>query len=119
MNPTAAGLQVTEIDGVSRVDFIERSILDEANIQMIGEELLSLVESTPRPRVLISFENVEHLSSAALAALITASNAVRARDGQLRLSDLRPQLLQVFTITRLDQLFVIHDSAADALESFA
>jgi anti-anti-sigma factor len=86
---------------------------------MIGEELLSLVESMARPRVLISFENVEHLSSAALAALITASNAIGARDGQLRLSDLSPQLLQVFTITRLDQLFVIHDSAADALESFA
>ena len=119
MNPTAAGLQVTEIDGVSRVDFIERSILDEANIQMIGEELQSLVESMARPRVLISFEKVEHLSSAALAALITASNAVRARDGQLRLSDLRPQLLSVFTITRLDKMFMIHDSAADALESFA
>ena len=118
MNPTAAGLQITEHDGISRVDFVDRNILDEANIQQIGDELSKLVESLPRPRILICFENVEHLSSAALGVLITVSNAVKGRDGQLRLSDIRPQLLEVFKITRLDQMFEIHDHAGEAMSSF-
>ncbi|MCP4834654.1 MAG: STAS domain-containing protein [Phycisphaera sp.] len=118
MKPSAAGLRITEHDGVSRVDFVDRNILDEANIQQIGEELSKLVESSPRPKILICFENVEHLSSAALGVLITISNGVKGRDGQLRLSDIRPQLLEVFKITRLDQMFEIHDSANDAQALF-
>ena len=48
MNPTAAGLRITEHDGVSRVDFVDRNILDEANIQQIGDELSKLVEENRR-----------------------------------------------------------------------
>ena len=118
MNPTAAGLQITDHDGISRVDFVDHNIIDEANIHQIGEELIKLVESQARPRILICFEKVEHLSSAALGTLITVSNGVKARDGQLRLSDIRPQLLEVFRITRLDQMFNIHDHAGDAIGSF-
>ena len=118
MNPTAAGLKVEDIDGVTRVGFVDRNILDEANIQQIGEELSRIVEASPRPRLLICFSDVEHLSSAALGALIKVGHAVSARDGQLRLSDIRPQILEVFKITRLDQMFEIHDDAATALQSF-
>ena len=118
MNPAAAGLRVTEQDGVTRVDFIERNILDEANIQLIGGELGRLVESSPRPRILISFENVEHLSSAALGTLITVNNQVKARDGQLRLSDISPQIKEIFSITRLDRLFQIHDTSDAAMATF-
>ena len=118
MNAPSTGLRISDLDGVSRVDFVDRNILDEANIQQIGDALGQLVDSSPRPRVLICFENVEHLSSAALGTLITVSYGVKARDGQLRLSDIRPQLLEVFRITRLDQMFNIHDHAGDAMGSF-
>lgn len=118
MNPAATGLRITDLNGVSRVDFIERNILDEANIQQIGDELGRLVEASPRPRILICFENVEHLSSAALGTLITVSNQVKARDGQLRLSDIRPQIKEIFSITRLDRLFEIHETSDDALATF-
>jgi anti-sigma B factor antagonist len=118
MNPASHGLQITEMNGVSRVDFIERNILDEANIQQIGEAIGAVVDASPRPRVLICFENVEHLSSAALGALITVNSKVRARDGQLRLSNIRPQILEVFKITRLDRLFEIHGTADEALATF-
>ncbi len=118
MNAPSTGLRISDLDGVSRVDFVDRNILDEANIQQIGDALGQLVDSSPRPRVLICFENVEHLSSAALGALITVSNRVKARDGQLRLSDISDQILEVFRITRLDRLFEIHGTADEALATF-
>lgn len=70
-------------------------------------------------RLVISFVNVEHLSSAALGTLITINNKVRQRAGQLRLCDIDPQIYEVFTITRLNKLFQIHPTAADAMKSFA
>lgn len=118
MTSPSPGLRISDHDGVSRVDFVERNILDEANIQQIGEALGQLVDASPRPRLLICFENVEHLSSAALGALITVNTRVKARDGQLRLSDIRPQILEVFRITRLDRLFEIHPTADEAMATF-
>jgi anti-anti-sigma regulatory factor len=36
----------------------------------------------------------------------------------LKLSDINPQIFEVFKITRLDRIFEIHPTAAEALASF-
>ncbi|HLO41293.1 MAG TPA: STAS domain-containing protein [Phycisphaerales bacterium] len=111
-------LRVRRIDNVTQVEFIDRNILDEGNIQAIAEEITRLIEAEQNPRLLISFNNVDHLSSAALGALITINYKVRDRGGQLRLSNIDPQIQEVFVITRLTKLFQIHETAEDALKSF-
>jgi anti-sigma B factor antagonist len=69
--------------------------------------------------MLINFADVDHLSSAALGTLITVNNKVRQRQGQLRLSNIDPQIYEVFTITRLNKLFQIHETVGDAMRSFS
>jgi anti-sigma B factor antagonist len=112
-------IRVKKADGVTHVEFVDRNILDEGNIQAIGEQITALVDAEPGPKLLISFANVEHLSSAALGQLITINNRVRAKQGQLRLANIDPQIKEVFQITRLNKLFQIFDSTAEALKSFA
>ena len=111
-------IRVKRFDDVTCVEFIDRNILDEANIQMIGDEIAALVDGSPKPKLVISFANVDHLSSAALGTLITINNRVRGRQGQLRLSDIDPQIYEVFAITKLNKLFDIKDDEADALAAF-
>jgi len=118
MPPETSRLRTKKIGDVHQVEFIDRNILDEANIQQIGEELASIVAAKPKPKLLISFTNVDHLSSAALGTLITINNKVRNAGGQLRLSDIDPQIYEVFVITKLNKLFQIHPNAAEALKSF-
>ena len=118
MTSAASRIRVLEQDGVLRIEFIDRNILDEANIQQIGEEITRLVDETPQPKVLISFQNVDHLSSAALGTLITINNKIRSKDGQLRLANIDPRIYEVFVITKLNRLFQIHDSEDQALASF-
>jgi len=105
-------------DNVTQVEFVDRNILDEANIQQIGEEISSLVEASAKPKILISFANVDHLSSAALGTLITIHNKVKAKGGQLRLANIDPQIHEVFVITKLNKLFEIHETVRDAIASF-
>jgi anti-sigma B factor antagonist len=119
MTTQQSRLRVKHVGDVIQVEFLDRNILDEANIQQIGEEIQTLIESRPRPKLLISFSNVDHLSSAALGTLITINNRVRNAGGQLRLSDIDPQIYEVFVITKLNKLFEIHETAADAIKSFA
>lgn len=119
MGSVASRLNVRIQNGVTRVEFVDRNILDESNIQQIGEELSKLIDGQVNPKILISFKGVEHLSSAALGTLITVNNRVRSKEGQLRLSDIDAQIYEVFVITKLNKIFKIHETADKALASFA
>ncbi|MCW5776760.1 MAG: STAS domain-containing protein [Phycisphaeraceae bacterium] len=118
MGSADSRLRVRRTDGITQIEFVDRNILDEANIQSIGEEIASIIEAEDKPKLLISFANVDHLSSAALGTLITINNKVRGRDGELRLADIDPQIYEVFVITRLNKLFQIMDSSEEAMRSF-
>jgi anti-sigma B factor antagonist len=118
MPKTDARLRVRKEHGVTYVEFVDRNILDEANIQQIGEEITALIDADPSPRLVISFSNVDHLSSAALGTLITIHNRMKARSGQLRLANIDPQIYEVFVITKLNNLFEIHESTDRAAASF-
>ena len=118
MTSAASRLRVQEQDGVTCIEFVDRNILDEANIQQIGDEIGQIIDQQPQPKLLISFDNVDHLSSAALGTLITINNKVRGKDGQLRLANIDQQIYEVFVITKLNKLFQIHESSEQALASF-
>jgi len=119
MSGSDSRLRVRRADNITRIEFVDRNILDEGNIQQIGAEINELIEAESSPRVVISFSNVDHLSSAALGTLITIHNKVRSRDGQLRLAEIDPQIYEVFVITKLNKLFEIHESVDDAVSSFS
>ena len=118
MSNRESRLVVSQEKGITRIGFVDRNILDEAAIQQIGDEIAGIIEQAAAPKLLINFDNVEHLSSAALGTLININNQVRNRGGQLRLCGIDPQIYEVFVITKLNQLFQIHDTAADAMATF-
>lgn len=111
-------LRITEVDGVTQIEFIDRNILDEANIQAISDEITEIIDQSGTPLLLINFANVDHLSSAALGALITINNKTRDKSGTLRLANIDPQIYEVFVITRLNKLFNIHETLEEAFGKF-
>jgi len=111
-------LRVSEVDGITQIEFIDRNILDEANIQAISDEIGDIIERADEPRMLVNFANVDHLSSAALGALITVNNKVSEKSGTLRLANIDPQIYEVFVITRLNKLFNIHETLDEAFGEF-
>ena len=111
-------LTVSEEDQITRIGFRDRNILEEAAIQQIGDEITKMIDAEGDPKLLLNFENVEHLSSAALGTLITINNKIKQKGGQLRLSNINPQIFEVFKITKLNKLFQIHDDTEKALASF-
>lgn len=112
-------IQVTDVDNVAVVRFADRKILDELVIQELGRELFSLVEDEDRKNVLLNFTNVEFLSSAALGKLISLHKKVERAGGNLKLTDIRPEIYDVFKITRLNEKFDICDDQEDGLAAFA
>ena len=109
---------VREANTVNVVEFADRKILEELLIREIEDDLTSVVDCKDGVKLLISFKNVEHLSSAALGMLITLNKKVSEQGGMLKLSDISPQIYEVFKITQLNKLFSIHATAGEALSAF-
>ena len=109
---------ITREDGVCIVRLADRKILEELAITEIGDELASLVAAEDQIKLLLNFEQVEHLSSAALGMLITLNQNVGQCAGRLVLAEIAPDIFEVFKITRLNKLFEIYDTSKEALQRF-
>jgi len=108
-------LDLEDIDDITVVRFIDKKILDETNIQIIGNQLFGLVEEDGRRKIILDFATVEYLSSAALGKLITMHKKVKEAKGKLKLCNIRKDILEVFTITKLNKVFDIQDNLEKAL----
>ena len=60
--------RITVVDdgGVSIVRFVDKKIVDSGSIEQLGEEMNSLVTVDKRNMILLNFDGVEFMSSAAL-----------------------------------------------------
>ena len=111
-------IDIEDVGDVTVARFIDKKILDETNIQIIGNQLFGLVDEDGRKKIVLDFTNVEYLSSAALGKLITMDKKVKGAKGKLRLCSIRPDIYEVFAITKLNKLFDIRDDQEKALEGF-
>ena len=111
-------LEVEDIGDVTVVNFRDRKILDEQNIQLIGEQLFGLVDEGKRHKILLNFSNVEYLSSAALGKLINLHKKLQGLQGRLAMCNVIPQIFEVFAITKLDKIFKIFPNEDAAMEFF-
>ncbi len=103
--------------GVQVVRLLPKQILDQLQITEIGQGVKELIDQGTM-KILIDFSNVDHLSSASLGMLITIKKQIETNKGRLKLSGIKPQLFEVFKITRLDKVFSVYKTADEALLSF-
>ena len=111
-------ISVVAHKSIQIVEFTNNKILDEGNIEDIRKTLDALIDEATPPKLLLDFVSVDHLSSAALGMLINTNNRVKSKNGQLRLCNIKPQIMEVFVITKLNKLFKILPSRDEALASF-
>jgi anti-sigma B factor antagonist len=111
-------LDVNQVEDVAVVRFRNRKIIEDLNIQEMGQELFHLVEKEQRKKLVLNFAAVDFLSSAALGKLITLDRKVKSSSGKMKLCCIRPEIFEVFKITKLDRVFDIKKDEAEALATF-
>jgi anti-anti-sigma factor len=105
--------RVESRDGVTLVRFEDIQIGPDAR-----DPLYRLVEDEGHIRVVLDLTEIWALSSLALGILANFQQRIEARGGRLVVCGLNPNLKQVFRMTKLDQIFVIRDTAEEALQNF-
>lgn len=110
-------IELNSIDDISVVKIKDPKVMDPSRIEKLGGELMSLASDDRSENVVINFVNVVFFSSAAINKLVVLEKRIRARGGQIRLSNLRPEVRDLFSYTNLDSIFQIKDEQSEAIES--
>lgn len=114
----AERLVTLNVNGVTIVRFKDKRIVDAGNIEQMGDEMLQLVNAQHLKQILLNFDGVEFLSSAAFNKLIELNKAVKDVGGVLRITGLRAEILEAFKMLRLNKIFDIRKTEADALKAY-
>jgi anti-sigma B factor antagonist len=114
MGPEAL-LKVHKQNEVAVVTFATSRILDQSNVQQLGEELDSLVEDYGLQNIVLNFENVNYMSSAVMGKLVSLRKKVDGAGGQLVLCSIEESIYEIFKIMRFDKMFDIYETEDDAV----
>jgi len=95
------------------VTLVDEKILDEETISALEESIMPLIDGPVN--LVIDFSNVRFLSSAVLGLLIRVSKRINENKGRLKLCSIEPQILDIFKITRLDEIFEIYPDVKKAM----
>jgi anti-anti-sigma factor len=115
--PQGPALEVERVGDATVVRFTRRTVLDGDTIEAIGAQLLAVAAAGDCRKLVVSFENVESLTSAMLGKLFAAQRKVEAAGGRVAFCKVDPFLLQIFNLVRLPDLVPICADEREALES--
>lgn len=87
------------------------------NRQDLKQKVLDALEGGTR-RFVIDFTKTGYIDSSGLGVLVSLSKKVREQGGELRLAGLNEDLQTLFELTKLDTLFAITKTPAEALAAF-
>ena len=111
-------LRIEEEGDVTVAKFVTQAIMDERVIRTIGQALYREVEQLGHDQLVLDFSDVRHFSSALLAVLIELNKRIKATKGRLVLYGLRPELQEVFVVTKLNGTLKIVADMYEAMRLF-
>ena len=111
--------KVSDKDDVVVVTFSQAQILDEGIIRQIGAEFADLtIQAAAERKLLLNFAGVTFMSSAMIGQIMKLHKQAKNDKVELKLSDITPNIMEVFKITNLTKILSIYKTEAEALKAF-
>ncbi len=104
-------LSVKEEDGFQVVT-IQGSLADEGNLQ--AKEAFLQILNEKHSRIVVDLAQMDYISSSGIGLLVSVLRRCRQSGTWMGLCGLRPEIFELFKLTRLNQVFEIFDTRAAA-----
>ena len=91
--------------------------IDLAHSPAMRKALLLEIKEKKTPKVFLNLEKVRYIDSSGIASLVEGLKASRDQGSRLILYGLSKTVREVMELSRLQKIFEIHDSEAQALAS--
>lgn len=79
--------------------------LDAEGAKVFGDNVVEFISGRPGVRLLLNFQNITYLSSAALSELLRINETAKAKKAAVQLCGLSKEIHKVFEITKLVDVF--------------
>ena len=106
-------LSAEQRDGVMVIG-VDAARIDAASAIRFKDRMRELTEGTTG-RIVLDLAKVDFIDSSGLGAIVAALKQL-GKDQKLELAALSPTVAKVFQLTRLDSVFKLHETLADALK---
>jgi anti-anti-sigma factor len=106
-------IQVSQA-GDAHVVSIDGSLADDGNTKA-KEAFLQLLGERPS-RIVVDLAGMDYISSSGIGLLVSVLRRCRQRGTSMAVCGLRPEILELFKLTRLSQVFEVFDQRSAALE---
>lgn len=97
---------------------VKEERLDAHNSSELKTEMLTLFDDG-KHNIVIDLKDVRFVDSSGLGSLVSGFKNASARNGNLKLCGLQPQVKSMFELTRLHRVFEIFPDSEEALASFS
>jgi len=94
-----------------------RGFINAHTVRTFEQELNRAVESG-RVKMVINGSGLAYIASAGLGAIMGLVEEVRARGGDIRLTDLNDTVLNIFEVVGFNHLYRVFGSEREAIESY-
>jgi anti-sigma B factor antagonist len=92
-----------------------RGEIDLHNSPELRTALLNILNQHPTKKLIMNLALVPYMDSSGVAVLVEALQRLRKAGGRMMLTDLQPRVKGLLEIARLDSIFVLVATEADAL----
>jgi anti-sigma B factor antagonist len=107
----------TKFNGVL-VLTVKGNLVQKDDTDKLQARIVDIIENKSK-NIVMDLKHVSIITSLGIGGVIRALRTVKENKGDLKLSAVNISVKKVFDITKLNELIEIHETADDAVKSFA
>jgi anti-sigma B factor antagonist len=105
-----------QVDRVVILDFHGRILIDQG--QNVLREAVDRLAGSGNTHVILNLADVPFIDSSVVGELVRTLTTLRRKGGTVKLLNLPPRIRNLFSLTRLLEVFEAYDSEDEAVRSF-
>lgn len=105
-----------ESEGISILELSGRVVLGDESNQLRTK--IKEVLGKGKTRVILDLANVSYIDSAGLGTLVAGYTSAQNQGASMKLANLTKKFREQLNITKLVTIFEVHETVADAIQSF-
>jgi anti-sigma B factor antagonist len=104
----------TKIEGECSIVKLTGKILSDADV----DGLSAHVDGLSNSKVIFDLTDLKHINSSGISVFVKTMTKCRINQGDLLIANPNKNIFQLFEITKMNDVFSIHDSKESALNQF-
>ncbi len=108
-------IKTKEINGHTLVTFKETDKITAINAEGLKKELNNIFNDNVK-KLIISFENINFIDSTGFGIFLSVMKTAESNDGELKLCNVNQEIMKLFKLLHLDNVFDIYNTVDDCLK---